>query len=184
MMSKADLRRSICTQLAGIGDIRSEWSREICCWLVAEEIWKSASTIALFAPQLREPDIELLWSHGKGKEFCFPRVLGTELEFRAVEDPKALVTRRWELREPDPETSLPVALEEIDLLLVPGVAFTRSGRRLGRGGGFYDRLLADPELCAVSFGICFALQVVDNLPTEPHDRPVDRIVTERGPASS
>lgn len=111
-------------------------------------------------------------------------MVGTELEFRAVEDPKALVTRRWELREPDPETSLPVALEEIDLLLVPGVAFTRSGRRLGRGGGFYDRLLADPELCAVSFGICFALQVVDNLPTEPHDRPVDRIVTERGPASS
>ena len=66
-----------------------------------------------------------------------------------------------------------------DLLLVPGVAFTRRGARLGRGGGYYDRLLADAG-GYLSVGLAFDIQLVDEIPTESHDREVDIVVTPSG----
>lgn len=66
-----------------------------------------------------------------------------------------------------------------DLLLVPGVAFTRRGARLGRGGGYYDRLLADAGGC-ISVGLAFDIQLVDEIPAESHDREVDIVVTPSG----
>lgn len=65
--------------------------------------------------------------------------------------------------------------EAIDLLVAPGVAFTRGGARLGRGKGYYDRYLAQPELRAFCVGVCFAHQLVDALPVEPHDRAMDAV---------
>jgi 5-formyltetrahydrofolate cyclo-ligase len=68
---------------------------------------------------------------------------------------------------------------EIDLILLPGLAFDGGGGRLGRGGGFYDRFLADPSLRAVMVGVCFDRQIVDTpLPTESHDIPVHLVVSE------
>jgi 5-formyltetrahydrofolate cyclo-ligase len=66
-----------------------------------------------------------------------------------------------------------------DLLLVPGVAFTRRGARLGRGGGYYDRLLADAAGC-ISVGLAFDIQLVDEIPTDSHDREVSIVVTPSG----
>lgn len=66
-----------------------------------------------------------------------------------------------------------------DLLLVPGVAFTRRGVRLGRGGGHYDRLLADAGEC-ISVGLAFDIQLVEEIPTELHDRRVDIVATPSG----
>lgn len=65
--------------------------------------------------------------------------------------------------------------EAIDLLVVPGVAFTREGARLGRGKGYYDRYLAQDEVHAYCVGVCFAHQLVDELPVEPHDRAMDAV---------
>lgn len=67
---------------------------------------------------------------------------------------------------------------ELDLIVVPGVAFDRSCRRVGYGGGFYDRLLARTRDGAAAVAVAFGLQVVDEVPTGPLDRPVDAIVTE------
>ncbi len=72
----------------------------------------------------------------------------------------------------------PVELAPDDLLLLPGVAFTRSGARLGRGGGHYDRLLR--AIPAAAFGLAFELQIESALPLEPHDQRVRAVVTERG----
>jgi 5-formyltetrahydrofolate cyclo-ligase len=68
-----------------------------------------------------------------------------------------------------------------DVVLVPGLAFTASGERLGQGGGWYDRFLEqiDRTRCLV-VGVCFAEQVVESLPTEPHDVTVDHVVTDTG----
>lgn len=63
--------------------------------------------------------------------------------------------------------------EALDLVVVPGVAFTRDGARLGRGRGYYDRYLALPGVRAFCVGVCFAHQLVDALPVEPHDRAMD-----------
>jgi 5-formyltetrahydrofolate cyclo-ligase len=68
-----------------------------------------------------------------------------------------------------------------DVVVVPGLAFTPGGARLGQGGGWYDRFLAnvDRSRCVV-VGVCFAEQLVESLPTEPHDVAVDHVVTEEG----
>lgn len=67
---------------------------------------------------------------------------------------------------------------DIDLVLVPGVAFDESCRRLGRGAGFYDRLLALEDWPAPRVALAFEAQLMDQLPVEEHDRPVDAVVTE------
>lgn len=66
---------------------------------------------------------------------------------------------------------------ELDLIVLPGAAFTRDGRRLGYGGGFYDTLLAGPARDVPLAGVCFPCQLLDDLPVEPHDKKADMVVT-------
>lgn len=134
-----------------------------------------ANTVALFAAQPSEPHLDPLL--GGARRFCFPRVNGQALEFYAVDHASELVEGRWNLREPHPDASRLVRPEEIDLLLVPGLAFSPTGARLGRGGGFYDRLLALPALRAHRVGVCFAEQLFEELPLEAHDREVELVVS-------
>jgi 5-formyltetrahydrofolate cyclo-ligase len=68
--------------------------------------------------------------------------------------------------------------EKIDLIVVPGSAFSRDGHRLGRGGGLFDRLLADPAAAAYKLGVCFDFQLLESIPIEPHDIVMDTVVTE------
>jgi len=72
------------------------------------------------------------------------------------------------------------ALEEVDMLLVPGLAFDSRGRRLGTGTGHYDRLLARLDPRTTRVGLCFAAQMIDEVPIEPHDQRVEFVVTEDG----
>lgn len=74
----------------------------------------------------------------------------------------------------------PVSLDQVSVVLVPGVAFDRRGYRLGYGGGFYDRLLPRLRPDCLTVGIAFDQQVVDALPAEPHDQRVGALLTERG----
>jgi 5-formyltetrahydrofolate cyclo-ligase len=71
-----------------------------------------------------------------------------------------------------------VALEELDAVMMPGVAFSVDGLRLGRGGGYYDATLKRVPLRALRIGLGFDVQVVPSLPREPHDVPLDLLVTE------
>ena len=67
-----------------------------------------------------------------------------------------------------------------DLVVVPGLAFTSTGDRLGQGGGWYDRFLSQVRSGCTTVGVCFAEQVVDSLPLEAHDVAVDHVVTDQG----
>jgi 5-formyltetrahydrofolate cyclo-ligase len=101
-----------------------------------------------------------------------PRIVAVEL----VPGEDARVSR-FGIREPaGPE----VEPAEIDLVLVPGVAFDRSGRRLGYGAGYYDQFLTRVSPGTPLVGSCFSVQIADRVPSEPHDRPVDVVITERG----
>jgi 5-formyltetrahydrofolate cyclo-ligase len=81
---------------------------------------------------------------------------------------------------PEPDSSAPqIDADTLDALLVPGVAFTRSGVRLGQGGGFYDRFIPKMRPDAPRIGLCHSWQVVDDLPAEPHDVRVTHVVTEK-----
>jgi 5-formyltetrahydrofolate cyclo-ligase len=198
-LEKTALRREIKARLAALtaGQI-AEKSAAICRAIAQTAEWQSARCIALFAPMPMEPDVGLLWQMLAGepakkarenpqgnrleKTICYPRVNGEELLFITVPERSALVeSPPWNLLEPpcnaaksDAENRI-IALQDLDLLLVPGLAFTPGGHRMGRGKGFYDRVLAQPRFRAATFGICFAEQLVERLPLEAHDRPVRRV---------
>lgn len=89
-----------------------------------------------------------------------------------------LACRRHGVREPVAETSI-VPIQELHVVLVPGVAFDLRGGRLGRGGGFYDRYLARLAPQTTRVGVGFERRVVERLPTEPWDQFVDLLVTEQ-----
>lgn len=94
-----------------------------------------------------------------------------------------LETGRYDIRVP--KTGL-ATLEpaQLDVILLPGLGFDRAGNRLGRGAGFYDRFISalhDAGHRPTLIGVCYHAQIVDRVPTEPHDHRVDRVMTELGP---
>jgi 5-formyltetrahydrofolate cyclo-ligase len=180
MRSKSEIRRDIGAVLRLPPDVRAGKSARLCAAIAASAEWQTAQTVAIFAPQLREPDVELLWAHGGGKSFAYPRVTEGRLDLFRVESLFDLIPGAFGLREPSADLARAVAPDALDLILVPGVAFTLSGERLGRGGGYYDRLLASlaPRTCKI--GVCFDAQILPRLPVEPHDQPVAFLATESG----
>ena len=117
--------------------------------------------------------VELLESVGQC--VLLPRVAGEHLVAVAHRPGDVLHTGSFGIAEP---AGPPVDPAVIDVVLVPGLAFTRDGRRLGQGGGFYDRFLLLLRPDCMTVGVCFAEQVVDDLPSEAHDRILDALVTD------
>jgi len=117
----------------------------------------------------------------KGKTLVLPRAPrgSRALELYAVGDPERDVAPGvWGIPEPRPDVCRAVPLEEIDFVLVPGVAFTARCERLGYGGGFYDELIGRFSRRPALVAAAFSLQILPTLPVSPADQPVDLIVTE------
>ncbi len=180
MRSKPEIRRDISAILRLPPDMRAEKSARLCDAIVNSSAWQTARTIAIFAPQPREPDVEMLWAHGAGKSFAYPRVEEDRLDLFRVDSLYELAPGAFGVREPGADPARNVSPGALDLILVPGVAFTREGARLGRGGGFYDRLLAALGPQTFKIGVCFDSQLLPALPIEAHDEQVDFIATESG----
>ena len=118
------------------------------------------------------------WMLKHGKRVVIPRVRGTGLELSELRDPSTdLIKGAFGVLEPSPAAFRPVALRAIDLVLVPGVAFDRHGARLGRGGGFFERLLGRLPARSTTIGLCFDFQLLDRLPTLAHDWAVHRVLS-------
>lgn len=133
-------------------------------------------TIAAFAALPGEPDLLPLIARHPEHTWVFPTVRAEQLSFHPVTNPADdFVIGSFGIREPSP--ALPTTpVREIDLFLCPGLAFTATGGRLGRGRGFYDRMLALARPNAVKMGICFPFQLVENTFAEPHDVVMDEVV--------
>jgi 5-formyltetrahydrofolate cyclo-ligase len=111
---------------------------------------------------------------------AFPAIQDDSIRYYAVRQPQDFVLGQFGAQEPDPTMAIEVSPEDAGAVLVPGRAFDRQGARLGRGGGWYDRVLSQlPETC-LRIGIAFEIQWVDKVPVDAHDRPVDWIITENG----
>ena len=156
---------------------REQASTVIRTRLQEHPVWTNACTIALFASLPNEPDL-LPLLQCRDKTFVFPVVQGTALLWRRVASEDDLLPGPPPLHLREPVEGPTTEFQHIDLLLVPGLAFTKEGARLGRGGGFYDRALARRENRShpATLGVCFSFQVVDALPTEPHDQPVSTLL--------
>lgn len=112
-----------------------------------------------------------------GKRVVVPRVEGRELALSELADPPALARGAFGVLEPKPESIRPVPVDELDLALVPGLAFDRRGHRLGHGHGYFDRLLARLPSPIATVGLCFGFQLLDRLPVDPHDRSVQAVLS-------
>ena len=160
---------------------RAEQSRAIVAAIVAHPAFSRDRPVALFSPLPSEPDVEEIWRLAPG-QFCYPRVVQGEMEFVSVQTLDDLITSPWHphIREHAMADAPAIRPAEIGIILVPGLAFTRKGIRLGRGGGYYDRYLAALPAATWKVGVCFAQQIVEQIPTELHDQGVDVVVTEDG----
>ncbi len=139
--------------------------------------FKEAKKLLLFCPFRKEPDITPLFleSASSGKETIFPKVDNNDLRLYKVDSMEAF--KRGSFCILEPQYGEEVSPEEIDLVLVPGLAFNIRGYRIGFGKGFYDRLLK--KIRGTKVGVAYSFQVVEELPTDEWDQPVDLIVTEK-----
>jgi len=151
-------------------------------WVVESAAWDAASTVLAYASRGSElatgPLLVAVLSAGKG--LILPRVVSEGvLRLHAIETLDQLSPGYRGILEP--AAGLPeVGVTDIDLALVPGVGFDRRGGRLGYGGGWYDRLLAQPGWRCPIWGLALACQIVDELPLDAHDHPVAAVVSETG----
>ena len=107
-----------------------------------------------------------------------PKVYGDKMEFLWLDDLTAVASGAYDI--PEPVADEPIADDETALILMPGLAFDREGRRCGYGGGFYDKWLAQhPGHPLVA--LCYGFQMRDHLETDPHDVPVDVVLWEAIP---
>src|SRR5882724_2970544 len=165
--SKVELRSKIRAALEKISPaVRAVESIELCERLKAQ--MPSAHTILFFAPLPDEPDLWPLFADAlaDGKIVALPRLDPTTKKYAACQIrnlSEDLLSGQFGIREPN--NSCPVVpLNRLDLILVPGVAFDLHGRRLGRGKGFYDQLLADVR--GTTCGVAFDEQIVADIPME------------------
>ena len=158
---------------------REQASELICAQLQAWQPFLAARVVCAYFPMRGEIDLRSLFSQFPDKAWELPRVVELpqrHLEFHAYQ-PDRLLRHRYGMLEPD--SALPENLiESADLILVPGLAFTRQGFRLGYGGGYYDRLLGGTGK-ALTAGVCYQALLLDDIPHEDRDLPVRFLVTER-----
>ena len=178
--AKSALRDQIRAQLKTIlATTRTAASEQLCTRLREHETWHKARSILFFAPMADEPDVWPLLTEAllAGKLVALLRFDPEKKNYGACQIRNVaedVVSGQFGIREP--QNFCPVApLNRLDLILVPGVAFDLHGRRLGRGKGFYDQLLADVR--GTTCGVAFDEQIVAAIPMEPHDIPLNCILT-------
>ena len=147
--------------------------------LVGSVAFARARVIALYAAINNEVPTDEVFrvAREQGKEVLFPEVDGDTLVFRSVADVADLSRGAFGIREPS--SCCPLRLpEDADLIVVPAVAFSRDGQRIGYGKGYYDRALHRLEGSGRLVGFCYEFQLVDAIVGEPHDVRMDTIITE------
>lgn len=182
-MTKDELRRKIRHDLAAL----SSDDRDVANRAIAERVqslreWREAPLVLGYLAMRREASVDSLLGAAlaEGKRVAVPTVSGNRIVFREIDSAEGPFRQgAYGIREPHPERP---AVEVTDLeggvLLVPGLGFDESGARLGRGGGYYDRLLEQRPRAVVTVGIAFAAQLQPSIPTDEHDCAVDLLVTD------
>jgi 5-formyltetrahydrofolate cyclo-ligase len=176
LSDKHTVRRAVRAEIAKLSaEERSALSSQIFSKIASLEQIKQASVVALFVALPDEPQtadfIEQLSL--QNKRVVTPRIEGEVMNFYDISE--GVEVGAFGIMEPLATT--PIDPAEIDVMVVPGVAFTRHGARLGRGKGFYDKYLSLSDFRAYTIGVCYPCQIVEELPSEEHDKMLDTIVS-------
>jgi len=181
---KSQLRRQLREKLAAMTDAdRHTKSLAATSLLIASPEFAAARVVMVYLSMPHELDTAPLalrcWQ--EGKTVLVPKVAWNQRRMLPVEITSLQTTMTTSgpgVREPISGKPLPI--EFIDLVIVPGLGFTETGHRIGRGMGFYDRFLAQPEFVGLSCGFAFDEQIIPTLPVLDHDVPLSMLVTDRG----
>ncbi|MGZ7150724.1 MULTISPECIES: 5-formyltetrahydrofolate cyclo-ligase [Bacillus] len=180
---KLRLRKQIIEHMNSLSEERyTTLSEQIAFSLYAQKEWAEAKTIGITLSMENEvntyPIIEKAWE--EGKNVVVPKCnKGTRtMSFRQISNFDQLETVYMNLREPIPALTEEVGADDIDLQIVPGVAYTGRGERIGYGGGYYDRYLVHYK--GKTLSLAYSFQMVEHIPVEPFDKNVEKIITEKG----
>lgn len=173
-MDKASLRR----RMRDVGPLAPEVSTRIVFALFAWLSPRLPGTISAFLPMEGEVDLRLLFDRLPGWRWVLPRVEPDRtVTFRDLTVPRE--THPFGMEQPSDSGPI-IPIQEIDVFLVPGLAFDRRGGRLGNGAGHYDRILSSARGDAISIGVAPEARQVEGVPVEAHDVRVGWLATEDG----
>jgi 5-formyltetrahydrofolate cyclo-ligase len=179
---KSVFRENVKTQRAQVSpEAAYEAAISLRTQLKEESFFKEAKRIGAFCSTGTEINTMPLMEEvlKSGKKLYLPKTDKTKtlMEFYPVSDLKTLAPGRFDILEPPEGTPLPP--EELDLILVPGLAFDNRGHRLGYGQGFYDRYLKLLKPECFTLGVAYSFQIIDKTPNIEHDIPVNAVLTEK-----
>ena len=178
LVSKKDLRKKLLRERKSLQpQDRKRRDLIIASRLVSLEEFKKANKVLLYYPVRGEPDIRPLFYRllDSGKMPILPKVSGPELKLISFTGLSCL--RKGAFGIPEPFVGEEFPAEELELVVVPGIAFDRRGFRLGFGKGYYDRLLKVVK--APKVGVAYSFQVVEYIPEDGWDIPVDILITDK-----
>lgn len=181
-MHKKELRKIIMSELKKLDEeTYKEKSELIHKMLLQEPAVIHAKVIGITLSAFPEVEtwnlIQTFWSLGKKVVVpkCEPK--SRKMTFYEITSFQQLEIVYMQLSEPVPHLTTKISKQDIDCLIVPGLAFDRQGFRLGFGGGYYDRFLSDFDKKTIS--LAFYMQIVENIPTDDYDEPIEKIITEK-----
>lgn len=178
--SKTDWRSRLLQQRKDLAPDVWRWNSDrLCNHLITSPWFQKAETILSYWPVRQEPDLTpLLLDYPK--RWGLPRCVGNELDWHSWQPGDRFIKGRYGLQEPD-ATAPTLAAHEVDLILVPAVGCDRAGYRIGYGGGYYDRLLSQPEWCNIpTLGITFEFAIIEQFPHDEWDQSLSGVCTEAG----
>ena len=177
MVLKKELRkRMIATRMTLSKEEVDKASKKIVQQLLVHPCYQDASVIYAYSSIKNEIKLDelFLYAFSEHKILALPKVHGERIDFFTIRHPGDLEIGAFGIYEPG---STCKKAPNPDLILVPGVAFSKDGFRLGYGGGFYDRFLSAHD--AYSIGVGYGFQIIDELPVEHFDQKLSEIVTDR-----
>lgn len=175
-MDKAELRQKIRQQKREMTAQQIESAgKRLGELFLSSELYRRAETVYGYLPYNQEVRTVPMLEQAirDGKRVAVPKVYGEEMKFIYITDFSQVENGYAGI--PEPIADEPVANDPYALVLMPGLAFTKTGDRMGYGGGFYDKFLSrEPQHPTVA--LCYGFQIVEKLPTEEHDIPVDLVL--------
>jgi len=179
-LEKRELRQKLRAYLTALPDAESgAASLGACALLRQQSVWQAARAVLFYAPHTGEIDLSPMLDEGlrAGKVIALPRFIvatGAYDAFQIRDATGDCAPGKFGISEPTAQCAA-FPLKQLDLVLAPGVGFDLAGCRLGRGRGFYDRLLA--QISGIKCGVAFDTQIVKRIPAEKHDVHMNCILT-------
>jgi len=181
-MDKGQLRLKMQKRLLEISaEQRNEKSRKACRNLISTPEFQNASTIMMYLSSRHEADTSeaILCAWQLEKTVAVPRISWQQRHMIPVQINSLETDFSTEVAGlRNPVKGVPIPFEQIDLVVVPGLAFDDKGNRLGRGGSYYDRFFTNGKLTASKCGFGFVEQVIGSVPVADHDEVMDFLVTD------